>query len=182
VTEDKDAKAAQRANAESMDKVIKAIKALSIDEKDIQTVNYSIYPVYNYVKETGESVIIGYRVNNTVNVTVRDLSKTGSVIDAAADSGVNTSNSISFGISNYEDYYNEALKNAVLAANRKANTVAGALGVELKGPVTINESGGYSPLSNYAVYDMRADEAAAPTPIQAGSLNITAYVNIVYEY
>jgi uncharacterized protein YggE len=182
VTEDKDAKAAQRANAESMDKVIKAIKALSIDEKDIQTVNYSIYPVYNYVKETGESVIIGYRANNTVNVTVRDLSKTGSVIDAAADSGVNTSNSISFGISNYEDYYNEALKNAVLAANRKANTVAGALGVELKGPVTINESGGYSPLSNYAVYDMRADEAAAPTPIQAGSLNITAYVNIVYEY
>ena len=50
------------------------------------------------------------------------------MIDAAADSGVNTSSSISFGISNYEDYYNEALKNAVLAANnRKANTIAGNL-------------------------------------------------------
>ena len=48
LTEDKDAKVAQRANAESMDKVIKAIKALGIAEADIQTTNYSIYPVYNY--------------------------------------------------------------------------------------------------------------------------------------
>jgi len=134
VTEDKDAKAAQKANAESMDKVIESIKALGIDEADIRTVNYSISPVYSYIKETGESVITGYRVNNSVSVTVRDLNKTGSVIDAAADSGVNTSSSISFGISNYEDYYNEALKNAVLAANRKANTIADALGVKLKAP------------------------------------------------
>ena len=182
LTEDKDAKVAQRANAESMDKVIKAIKALGIAEADIQTTNYSIYPVYNYKQETGESVITGYRVTNTVNVTVRDLSKTGSVIDAAADSGVNTSSSISFGISDYEEYYNEALKNAVLAADKKANTIAGALGVKLKGAVTVNEGGGYSPLSNYAVYSVRDEAYGAQTPIQAGTLEISAYVNIVYEY
>lgn len=182
VTEDKDAKAAQKANAESMDKVIASIKALGIDEADIRTVNYSISPVYSYIKETGESVITGYRVNNSVSVTVRDLNKTGSVIDAAADSGVNTSSSISFGISNYEDYYNEALKNAVLAANRKANTIADALGVKLKGAVTINEGGGYNPLTNWAVTDMRVEEAGAATPIQAGTMEITAYVNIAYEY
>ena len=129
-----------------------------------------------------KSVITGYRVTNTVNVTVRDLSKTGSVIDAAADSGVNTSSSISFGISDYEEYYNEALKNAVLAADKKANTIAGALGVKLKGAVTVNEGGGYSPLSNYAVYSMRDEAYGAQTPIQAGTLEISAYVNIVYEY
>jgi len=183
LTEDKDAKAAQKANAQSMEKVIGAIKALGIADEDIQTSNYSISPVYSYDKETGESTITGYRVNNTVSVTVRDLGKVGSVIDAAAESGVNTSSSISFGLSNYEDYYNEALKNAVLAADRKAKTIADALGVKLKGALTVNESGGgYSPLHNYAVYDMRAEGAGAATPIQTGQLEISAYVSIVYEY
>ncbi len=182
VTEDKDAKVAQKANAESMDKVIAAIKALKIADEDIKTVNYSIHPKYDYYKETGESRIIGYTVSNTVSVTVRDLTKTGSVIDAAADSGVNTSSSISFGISNYEDYYNTALKNAVLAAKKKAGTVADALGVTLKAPITVNEGGGYNPLSNYAVYDMRAEGVSSATPIQAGSMEISAYVSIIYEY
>jgi uncharacterized protein YggE len=182
VTEDKDAKAAQKANAASMDKVIAAIKALGIKEDDIKTVNYSIYPKYDYNQQTGASSIIGYTVSNNVNVTVRDLQKTGSVIDAAADSGVNTSSSISFGISNYEEYYNEALKNAVLAAKKKAGTIADALGVKLKDPVTVNEGGGYYPLTNYAVYDMKAEAMGAATPIQAGSIEITANVSIVYEY
>ncbi len=182
LTEDKDAKAAQKANAVSMDKVIASIKALGISEDDIKTVNYSINPKYDYHKETGISSIVGYTVSNNVSVTVKDIDKTGSVIDAAADSGVNTSSSISFGISNYEDYYNTALKNAVLAAKKKANTMADALGVKLKAPITVSEGGGYNPLSNYAVYDMRAEGLNAATPIQAGSIEITAYVSIVYEY
>lgn len=182
VTEDKDAKAAQKANAVSMDKVIASIKALGISEDDIKTVNYSISPKYDYNKETGTSSIVGYTVSNNVNVTVKDISKMGSVIDAAADSGVNTSSSISFGISNYEDYYNTALKNAVIAAKKKANTMADALGVKLKDPITVSEGGGYNPLTNYAVYDMRAEGVNAATPIQAGTIEISAYVSIVYEY
>jgi uncharacterized protein YggE len=182
ITEEKDAKAAQRTNAESMDKVVAAIKKMGIDEADIQTVNYSIYPKYDYLKETGESRIVGYTVNNTVSVTVRDIKKTGSVIDAAADSGVNVSSNISFGLSNYEEYYNEALKNAVLAAKKKAGTIADALGVKLKNPVTVNEGGGYSPLTNYAVYDMKDEGLSTVTPIQAGTIEITAYVSMVYEY
>lgn len=182
ITEDKDAKTAQKANAASMDKVISAIKAAGVKAEDIKTINYSIYPKYEYNKDGGVSNIVGYTVNNTVHVTVRDLAKTGDLIDAATDSGVNVSSSISFGLKNYEDYYNEALKNAVLAAKKKASTMAGALGVTLKAPISVNEGGGYSPLMNYAAYDMKAEMAGAATPIQAGSLEITANVNIVYEY
>ncbi len=182
VTEGKDAKAAQEANAKSMDKVISSIKALGISKDDIITVNYSINPKYDYNKESGISSIVGYTVNNSVNVTVRDIDLTGRVIDAAADSGVNTSSSISFGLSNYEDYYNTALKNAVLAAKKKANTMADALGVKLKAPITVNEGGSYYPITNYAVYDMKAEGINAATPIQAGSIEITASVSIVYEY
>ena len=117
-----------------------------------------------------------------MNVTVRDLSKTGGIIDAAAQSGVNMSSSISFGLSSYEDSYNEALKNAVLAAKKKADTVAGALGVKLIAPISVNEGYGYSPLSNYATYDMKMESSVAATPIQSGSVEITANVSIVYEY
>lgn len=182
ITEDKDAKAAQKANAAAMDKVIAAIKASGVKNEDIKTVNYSIYPKYDYNKDSGASTIIGYSVSNSVSVTVRDLTKTGNIIDAAADSGVNVSSNISFDLSDYEKYYNDALKNAVLAAKTKAGTVAEALGVTLKAPITVNEGGGYSPLRNYATYDMKADLASASTPIQAGSLEITANVSIVYEY
>lgn len=182
ITEDKDAKTAQKANAAAMDKVIAAIKTSGVKSDDIKTVNYTIYPKYDYIEKTGSSTINGYSVNNSVSVTVRDLTKTGNIIDAAADSGVNVSSSISFDLSNYEKYYNDALKNAVLAAKKKAGTVADALGVTLKAPISVSEGGGYSPLRNYATYDMKAELANAATPIQAGSLEITANVSIVYEY
>lgn len=182
VTENKDAKAAQKENAAAMDKVIAAIKASGVKSEDIKTVNYSINPKYNYEEKTGTSNIVGYSVNNSVNVTVRDIQKAGSIIDVAAESGVNASSSISFAISNYEEYYNEALKNAVIAAKKKAVTIAGAMGLNLKAPISINEGGGYSPLYNYATYDMKAEMAGAATPVQAGSIEITANVNVVYEY
>ena len=182
ITEDKDAKTAQKTNAAAMDKVIAALKASGVKSEDIQTVNYTIQPKYDYNKETGASTITGYTVDNSVSVTVRDIDKTGSIIDAAADSGVNVSSSISFGLNNYEEYYNAALKNAVLAAKKKAATIADALGVTLKSPVSVNEGGGYSPLSNYVTYEMKADMNGASTPVQAGSLEITANVNVVYEY
>lgn len=182
ITEDKEAKTAQRANAAAMDKVIAAIKASGVKNEDIKTVNYTIYPKQDYDQKTGVSKIIGYSVNNSVSVTVRDLEKTGNIIDAAADSGVNVSSSISFDLSNYEKYYNDALKNAVLAAKKKAGTVAEALGVALKAPLSVSEGGGYSPLQNYVTYNMKAESVGAATPIQAGTLEITANVNIVYEY
>lgn len=182
ITENLDAKTAQKANATAMDKVITAIKASGVKNEDIKTVNYSIYPKYDYSQNTGISTIVGYSVNNSVSVTVRDLEKTGNIIDAAADSGVNVSSSISFDLSNYEKYYNDALKNAVLAAKRKAGTMSEALGVTLKAPISVSEGGGYSPLRNYVSYDMKAESAGAATPIQAGSLEITANVSIVYEY
>jgi uncharacterized protein YggE len=182
ISEDKDAKVAQKANAAAMEKVVASIKANGIKDEDIKTENYSITPKYNYIEKTGIGTIVGYTVNNTVSVTVRDLTKTGNIIDSASDSGVNVSSNISFGLSNYEKYYNDALKNAVLAAKKKAVTIAEALGVTLKAPISISEGGGYSPLMNYATYDMKASSAGAATPVQSGSIEITANVNAVYEY
>ena len=182
ITEDKNAKIAQRYNAASMDKVVTQIKAQGIKSEDIKTVNYSINPKYDFNKITGESKIVGYSVNNTIKVTVRDLSKAGTVIDMAAGSGVNTSNSISFGLSDYDKYYNEALKKAVEVAKKKAEIIAEPFGITLKMPVSISESGGYGPVYSSMYDNTRAASAEAATPVQSGTMEINASVSMVYEY
>lgn len=180
-TEDKNAKTAQTNNAQAMSKVIETIKAEEIKNDDIKTVDYSIHPKYSYNKETGESKITGYMVNNSVQVTVRDITKTGKIIDLAAQNGVNVSHNISFGLSDYEKYYNEALKKAVEIAKNRAKTIAGTIGVTLDVPVSISENGGYSPVYEYrANYNMK--EASVSTPIEAGTITIQANVNMTYEY
>ena len=183
VTENKVAKTAQQDNANAMSKVIALIKNSGVKSEDIKTVNYSIYPKYDYNKNTGESNIVGYRVTNSVQVTVRDIDKAGSIIDLAAGSGVNTTSNISFGLSDYDRVYNEALKQALEAAKLKAESMAGVFGIKLGVPVTINENGGYSPVYSYSGFEKAATDAGgATTPVQAGTMEIKANVSVVYEY
>ena len=182
VTEDKVANTAQQNNAKAMDQIISKIKGLGIAAEDIKTVGYNIYPKYDYIKETGESNITGYTVNNTVQVTVRDIKKTGNVIDVASANGANITNGISFGLSDYEKYYNQALKSAVTAAKKRAETIAGALSINLKKPVTVTENGGSAPVYNYRSYDLKADAASVATPVEAGTIEVSASVSMVYEY
>lgn len=182
VTENKNAKVAQQDNAKAMDKVIALIKGSGIKNNDIKTVNYSIYPKYDYNQNTGESSIIGYTVNNSVQVTVRDITKAGIIIDLTADSGVNLTSNISFGLSEYEKFYNEALKKALETAKLKAQSMADVFGIKLGIPVTINENGGYGPVYSNQGFAKAMDESSAPTPIQAGTMEINANVSVVYEY
>lgn len=182
VTEDKVANTAQQNNASAMDQIISKIKAMGISAEDIKTTGYNIYPKYDYNKDNGESKITGYTVNNTVQVTVRDIKKAGSVIDVASANGANISSGISFGLSDYEKYYNEALKSAITAAKKRAETIAGVLAVSLKKPVTVTDNGGTAPVYDYKSYDMKANSAAASTPVEAGSIEVTANVSMVYEY
>lgn len=182
ITEDKNALTAQKENAKKMSAVIAKIKASGIKSEDIKTVNYYISPKYDYNKETGQSNIVGYTVNNTVQVTVRDLNKTGNIIDIASDEGVNSATGISFGLSDNEKYYNQALEKAVKNAQKKAETMASVYGIKLKMPVTITENSGYTP-----IYTMRESFAKASadfvnTPVEAGNLEVSANVSIVYEY
>ncbi len=184
LTEAKTAKQAQQQNAASMADIIALIKAAGVKNDDIKTVNYSIYPKYDYNKDTGESKIVGYTVNNSVMVTVRDIDKTGQLIDIASNSGMNVTGNISFGLSDPDKYYNQALKAAVESARGKAEIMASTLGITLKLPLSINESGSYNPPVIYGAgaYDMKLAAEEARTPIQGGSLEVRAQVTISYEY
>lgn len=179
-TRDPDATKVQKDNAAAMNAVIAAIKAAGIDEKDIKTSAFNMYPVYNY--ETQPQTITGYEINNTVSVTINDLTKVGAAITAAMGAGANTTNGISFALKDSDAAYQEALKLAVAKAEAKAKTMAEASKIKLGAPASISE-GGVSIV--YPMMERAADMAKAAADIgstvQAGELKVSASVSIVYE-
>jgi uncharacterized protein YggE len=180
-TEDKSASEAVSLNAEIMNKVIAAIKALGISEEDIKTVSYSVYPVYS---QADYNLIIGYRVVNMISVETTDMSLVGEVIDAAADAGANQIQGISFGLS--EEKQSELKKQAYLAAlaeaEEKAKLIAEKLKLSITGVLYVSESS-YQPYQPY--WDIKyvtPGEARAPTPILEGKLSVSVTVSVIYSF
>lgn len=184
-TENASSKAAQQDNAEKMNKVMQLLKDSKIAEGDIKTSQYTIYPVETYSEKDRRSYITGYRVINTLEVTIRDISTVGAVIDAAAANGANTVSNIRFTVADPDKYYLQALENATVKAKAKADVLAKQFGIKIGLPSQINEtSGGYNPPILYSRMDSVSGvkEAAAPTSISSGELEIRASVSLVYAY
>jgi uncharacterized protein YggE len=174
---------AQSINSDTMNKLIASIENQGIDKNDIKTDDFSISPKYNYNEKTGESTLAGYTVSNTLNVTVRNISKAGQVIDSAVQSGANVSTGISFGVSDYEKYYNTALANAMANAKSKAQVMADALNVNISTPVKVSELSSSTPVI-HPIYYPEATGASAKnsTSIESGTYKISASVSADYEY
>jgi len=181
----KDAKAAQQENAKTMEKIINKLKAMGIEEKDIQTSNYQVFPQYNYINN--RSVLEGYRVTNTVKVTVRDVEKVGDVLSNVHEEGANYSYGIYFGLQDREAAYREALKKAIDQAKGRAEIIAQQAGVKLKDTVAIYEGSAPPELYQYQrdyVEEERlikADDAAWTVPISEGEIEVSATVTLVYR-
>jgi hypothetical protein len=184
-TRNVDAKKAQQENAQIMDKIVSKLKSFGIKDDDIKTVTYSLYPMERYDDKTNKSYIYEYRVNNILEVTVRDIGKTGTIIDGVASVGSNKISSIRFGVEDTEKYYSEALEIAVKNAAGKAEAIARGLGVEIKGAVNVQEVGNGGPIViQRDMAKAKFAEAAemAVTPILTGELEISAMVNVQYNY
>jgi uncharacterized protein len=158
--------------------LIEAIKAFGVDEKDIQTTNFSIYPQDVYDDNFN---VIGttYQVDNTVYVTVRDLGTLGDLLDAAFRAGANTINGISFDVADRTEAVSQARLAAVTDARRQADELTAATDVSIGDVQTIS----YYDSNPYPVYlESRVTmDSASSVPIQAGSMQITTTVTIVYE-
>lgn len=177
-----DAKGAQAQNKELMNGIIDAIKALGIAEKDIKTSDFYMYPQYDY--SAGEKVV-GYMVSNNVTVTVRDIELASAVIDASVEAGANSASSIEFNVSNPTTYYQQALASAIRDAESKGRAIADALGVVIGLPSEVTEQTDeyYSP-RGYGNADSAGMEMSmdSSTPIQSGELEISARLQVTYEY
>jgi uncharacterized protein YggE len=181
VTQAADANAAMRANAEQMQKVMAAIRAAGIADKDIQTSGISLNPQYRYA-ENQPPAITGYQASNNVNLKVRDLAKLGKVLDALVASGANQVNGPSFEIDQPDSVQDEARRNALAKAQARADMYAKTLGLQVRRIVSISDGGGFSPPVPMPMVRMQAMSAkAADTEIAPGENTVSASVDVVFE-
>jgi len=180
VTQAADANAAMRANAVQMDKVMAAIKAAGIAERDIQTSGINLNPQYKYV-ENQEPTITGYQANNTVNLKVRDIGKLGKVLDALVASGANQVNGPSFEIDQPEEAYDEARRGALEKAQARAAMYAKTLGVRVRRIVSISEGAGFQPPRPMPMMAMARGKAEMDTAVSPGETTLSANLDVVFE-
>ncbi len=173
-------KAVQENINTTINKVNEALKKLGIDEKDIQTTNYSIYPDYDYLE--GRQRIRGFTANTTISITVRDIDKTNGVIDTATVNGANQVGGVTFDVDDKTRGQNVAREEAVAEAKRKANDAARIAGFTLGRIVNYSESFGGEPYP-VPLYSRSLPEAAdgVPTQVEPGSTEIAVTVTLSFE-
>lgn len=181
VTQAADANAAMRTNAQQMDKVMAAIRAAGIAERDVQTSGINLNPQYKYVENAPPS-IVGYQASNTVNVKVRDLSKLGKVLDAFVEQGANQINGPSFEVDKPDEAYDEARVAAIRKAQARAQTYADALGLKVRRIISIGEGGANFPRPMPMLRAMAADAGfAKETAISPGESTLSVNIEVVFE-
>jgi hypothetical protein len=189
VSEEKTVAEAMSDNTEKMNAVIDTIKELGIEEKDIKTTGFNLYPLYDYAEKmifppSSERVLSGYEIRNTISVKVRDLTILGSVIEKATKAGANYSDNLQFTFQDEEALKTQARDEAIAQARTKADQIAKQLGTRVKSVISFNESS-YGSLKSYDMISSASamggsEEFIAPT-ISAGENMITVTVNIEYE-
>jgi uncharacterized protein YggE len=184
VTQAQTALGAQQANARKSEAMVRALKSAVGAGGEVETSGYSLQPQYNY-RENLPPLIKGYEARNTVTVTLGDLLRVGPVIDAATAAGANTIDNLSFTLRRDEPARDQALAGATREALRKAQVMAQALGGRVGRIVEVQEASASRPIPIYRAeadaVSMRGRVAMQSTPVEIGTLDIRAQVQLVAE-
>lgn len=169
-------------NTSKMNKIIKEVKDSGVEEKDIQTTQYSITPEYNWT-EMGGRQFVGYVLNQQISVKVRNFEKIGSILDRATSSGANAVGDLRFIIDDPEQVKAEARAKAIEQAKTKAKTLAEQSGLRIVKLVNISEGQGYAPepmLNKAMGGGAMLMESSAPD-IQPGQMEVDLNVTLTYR-
>jgi uncharacterized protein YggE len=185
-SEAKSARAALDRNSKDMAALLASLKSAGIAEKDMQTANFNVQPVYTRPRATNSApakppFISGYRVNNDVSVRIRKLDTLGGVLDKAVSVGSNRINGVQFSIDKPQPLRDAARKLAVRDALRKAKLYVSATNVSLGNILQISESGGTRPPQPMARARMAMSAEAVDVPIARGEQSISVRINITWE-
>ena len=171
--------AAKRDNDRAMQNILDSLLAAGLEKSQVQTATFSVQPVYTNDRNGIESnSIAGYRVQNTISVTMEDISKVSQVIDIAFNAGANQFQGIRFSVKKEDSLKDNLIRQALLDGKRKAAMMAETLDAKLGRPVSVQENGQFSTVMFDSVQIKRV---AASTPIAAGSLTASATVTLVFE-
>jgi uncharacterized protein YggE len=172
--------AAREAAAQAMQAVLNSLRANGVEDRNIQTTQFSIQPQYDFAGST--RTLRGYRVMNVVTAKITAIDSVNRVIDGAAAAGGNatTIQSITFAIDDPTKLQSEARQEAMAQAKARAEELAVHAGVQLRAPISITE--GFQAV----VPQVSAPRVLAPaagdtsTPIQAGELEVVVNVTVLY--
>lgn len=183
------AKQAQQLAANQFKQIKKTFDEFKIKKEDIQTDNYALNPEYIYDQKTQQNKMVGFRVVQTLVVTIRKVEDAGSFLDSlvtekkGTDSGVNVNN-ISWDSDQRSKVETSALADAVHSAKAKAEEIAKAAGVKIKGVARISHGASsvrppIPVMRNFAMKAALAD--SAPTELSAGQIKVRVDVTAEYE-
>jgi uncharacterized protein YggE len=181
-TQAQKSEAAAVENATRLSAVITAVKRAAGAGAQLTTTEYSINPNYNYPRNGGTPTVVGYTVSNVVEVRLDDLRRIGQVIDAATQAGSNDVQGIRFALRDEDAPRSEALRAAALNARRDADALAGALGLRVVRVLFVGEeSPAVVPIYPRGRVFAQAQAVAAPTPVETGTIDVSANVTLTVE-
>lgn len=180
VNEEKDAKSSQENNARVSNEIIKILKSMGIEEKDIQTSDFSISPVYTY-EPNKDPVVRGYQTVNMLTVTVRKIGDIGLVIDSTAKAGANRFQNIVFDVNDKDTLKLKAIEEAVKDARKKAEAGLAPEGEHVIQLISMSIDGGWSQPAPVYRNDLKEGAPSAPS-IQPGELSLTITVQVSYSF
>jgi len=168
-------------NARQVDAVLAAVRKAT-PAAVLKTISYSLNPTYQYHSKGEEPTIAGYSAVNVVQVTLDDLAKIGTVIDSATLAGANHVQGIQFTLRDQDAVRAEALRQAATRARAAADMLAAALGLKVVRVLSVEEnSPRMVPVRAYMGAPRTTAVSAAATPVEAGTLDVTADVMLTVE-
>jgi uncharacterized protein YggE len=190
LTEAKTVSQAMADNTNKMNAVIDSAKSQGVEDKDLKTINFNISPHYEwYYQQTcsippcpsGERVLVGYDVTQTLEVKIRDLTKIGDIVQGATNAGSNQVGDLQFTFDDPDALLSQAREQAIAEAKTKARDLASQLGVKLVRIANFSE-GSTAPFPVYLkeAAGMGGAVPAAPQ-IETGQNKIEVTVSITYQ-
>lgn len=164
-------------NAVTMTRVIQALGSIGVGSNSVATLSYSLSPIYDNARDTNSPPkIVGYSARNAIQITIVNVNSTGRVLDTAVAAGANEVDGVTFTLTSqtFSSLQKQALQLAIKDASGQAQVMASNLGMRIVGPLTVT-TGYYYPPS------VERLSTSALTPIQSGTLQVSATVQVTYE-
>jgi len=187
ITEEKTVTEALSKNTKKMNEVINFLKNQGLEDKDLKTTTFRIYPRYEWHKNAeivpypeGKRVLVGYEVHQSLQVKIRSMEKIGEIIQGAIDAGANQVGDLEFTIDNQDELKKQAREQAIEKAKTKAEELASQLGVNLVRITNFSESATFPRFYGLAKEAVMAPEEEA-LQIETGENKIEVAVTITYE-
>jgi len=168
-------------NAAIMTKVTDALVNTGVSKDSIQTTSFTLTPIYeNKPDQTTPPKIVGYAARDAIAVTLTDFKLVGKALDAAIAAGANEVQGILFTFSDgkYATLQKQALQLAVQNADSEAKALASSLNINIIGPISVTPGYMFQP----TLEKLSASAPQTQTPIQPGTLQVTATVQVTYQF